>query len=102
MYKLFMSHSAELETEDIIGYYEQIQATLGMKFFAYFYDACELLQQNPFLYQKVLPNVYRAFVKGFPFKIFYTINERHKEIEVIAVIHNKRGIQYIKNRLGFD
>ena len=102
MYKLFLSQAAEDETEDIIAYYEQIRATLGMQFFSYFYDACELLKQNPFVYQTIFLKVGRTFIKGFPYKIFYTIDEEQQEIEVIAIIHNKRGAAYIKKRLGME
>lgn len=88
--------------EDVISaadWYETQRQGYGKVFSLRFQEAIELLQNNPHIYQLVFQHFRKAFIQKFPYAIFYTVDEVEKLVNVIAVIHTKRGDEFIIERL---
>lgn len=72
----------------------------GIKFYLKIQDVLQLITQNPRLFKQTIGTYHRAFIKSYPYVIYYHVDEANQMIIVVAIIHNKRGIDYIKGRLG--
>ncbi len=98
-YSINILAEAELDLEETIEWYESQKKDLGYEFALAYYDAEELIAQNPHLYQQVTLHFRRALVNRFPYSIFYEIIEDAKEVNVIAILHQRRSVQTIKKKL---
>lgn len=91
--------------EDIISaadWYETQRQGYGKIFSLQFQEAVKLLQTNPHLHQFVFQHFRKALIQKFPYAIFYTVDEAEKIVNVIAVIHTKRGDEFIVERLKLN
>ena len=67
---------------------EQQQINLGFEFLDEIEKKGKLIENNPFLFEKVYKSLHRAVVERFPFNIFYLVEG--ESIIVVAVIHGSR------------
>ncbi|MCU0394183.1 MAG: type II toxin-antitoxin system RelE/ParE family toxin [Thermoflexibacter sp.] len=98
-YKVIVSAGADMDITDIVSWYEIQKEGLGLSFYLRFDEVLMLLKQNPFLYQEVLLKFRRALTQPYPYSIYYEVIEETKEVEVLAVIHQARSVEYISQRL---
>ena len=77
--------TAELEYEEARQWYETREGGLGLEF-AVEVDAClERIRQSPQMYARVKKNYRQAFVRRFPYAIFYEFE--NSEVTVYSVFH---------------
>jgi len=93
---------AEQDIDKTIAWYESQKLGLGLRFYMSVQDILRLLKENPLLYAKVKDEFRCALTKGFPYALFYALNEDKKEVEVLAVIHQSRNPEYIEKRLSLE
>lgn len=99
MNKLTISlHSeAEHDVRQTYYYYEECSKGLGDEFVRSLDATFSLIQRNPEIFQIIYKNVRRGLIRRFPYGIFYIVEE--KRIVVIAVMHLKRDIKHVKDRI---
>lgn len=100
MYQLKVLPKVADEIDAIVEEYEQLRSLSGIKFYLKIQDVFQLIAQNPRLFKKTIGKFHRAFIKSYPYVIYYHSDEAHQMVVVVAIIHNKRGIDYIKGKLG--
>lgn len=93
---------AEQDIDEAIAWYESQKQGLGLRFYMSVREALELLKDNPLLYAKVKEEFRRVLTKGFPYALFYALDEEKRKVEVIAVIHQSRNPEYIEKRLALE
>jgi plasmid stabilization system protein ParE len=85
---VFRDH-AIAEIEEAIDWYEAQRPGLGEEFFAAVSTSVNLIESNPFHYQRILKNRRRAVVARFPFNLIYFVNE--DEVVIVACLHGRRS-----------
>jgi len=99
MYKVFFSWDAQADLNDIIDDYDSKKHKSGLAFFAKLDKVLVLLESNPHVFEKKILHFRRAFIKKSPFVVYYQIIEEDKDVEILTILHNKRGTDYIKRKL---
>ncbi|MCP5502203.1 MAG: type II toxin-antitoxin system RelE/ParE family toxin [Leptospiraceae bacterium] len=98
-YKILLSPEAEMDIEEAVEWYENQKETLGLEFAMDFENALKFLYSNPKLYAIIYKEVRNVLLKKFPYAIFYVIKEEKKEVQIFAVVHEKRNPEVWKFRL---
>lgn len=99
MYKVFFSWEAQEDLNDIMEDYDLKKYKGGLAFFAKLDKILVLLEANPHVYAKKMLHFRRAFIQKSPFILYYQIIEADKDVEVLTILHNKRGADFIKRKL---
>ena len=94
--------NAEQDIDEAIAWYEIQKEGLGLRFYMSVQDVLKLLKENPFLYAKVKQEFRRVLTNGFPYALFYALDDEKKKVEVVAVIHQSRNPEYIEKRLSLE
>jgi len=100
MYKILLVQNARFDINDIQDYYDSVKTRGGFAFSLELENAIERLEENPYLFVQQFPTIRRSFIQNYPYVIFYRILEIQKEVQVLALLHEKRNGEYIKKRLG--
>lgn len=96
MYQLEVLLIAQVDIQDISDYYKRISIKLRDKFLSDLKLKLEKIVSNPKAFQIKYKEVRVAFVKGFPYGIYYKVYREN--IKVIAVVHTSRNPSLWKNR----
>ena len=96
-FKILIKPIVFIDTDEAVSYYENQLQGLGQKFYSNFLLSLNNVQQQPFIYTFVKPQVRRCRVEKFPYKIFYIV--ANDTISIIGLAHAKRSNTYIKRRL---
>ncbi|HMT75505.1 MAG TPA: type II toxin-antitoxin system RelE/ParE family toxin [Chitinophagaceae bacterium] len=98
-FSISISPGAADEIIETAAWYNNKVEGLGERFLKKLKSSLEEIQQSPFAFAKINQkgNIRRKITAGFPYKIFYLLDETH--IEVLAVIHFSRSNRFIKRRL---
>jgi len=91
MYSIIFSWSAQEDLNDIMDEYDSKKFKGGLEFFAKLDKVVVLLEQNPYVYADRILHFKRAFITDSPYILFYQIIQKDKDVEILAIIHNKRG-----------
>ncbi len=71
----------------------------GLTFFAKLDKVLVFLEANPHVYAKKIRHFRRAFIKKSPYVLYYQIIEADKDVEILTILHNKRGGDFIRRKL---
>jgi len=83
-FKILIVKRADLEIEEAVLYYENIQKGLGKKFLLDYEDHLKTLRNIPFFEEKY--NIVRLLpLKKFPYTIHFTVDELEKIVSIQAV-----------------
>ncbi len=93
---IFKAEAAE-EIVEAVHWYEEQRVGLGAKFQAVLDRVFVRIQQEPESHRLVYRGVRRALTPGFPFAIYYRIDQ--DELVVLAVVHSSRDPNRWKSRL---
>lgn len=98
-YALSFRATAELDVARAAEWYEQERVGLGEEFLDEFDATCSRVLANPLVSPIINKrrSVRRKMFKRFPYRVFYTVDERH--IIVLAVVHCHRGDPIWKKRV---
>ena len=95
-YQIIVRPEAEQDLRDAFSWYESRKPGLGFDFKHCVEEVLSRLTRTPYIYPKVYKQVKRAFIKRFPFGIFYVVEENR--VVILAVLHARRNPEYWKKR----
>ena len=84
------------EISDAVQWYEGKEPGLGARFLDSLEKALLRIEENPYLYQQVDPEIRRGFMDPFPYGVYYAI--LGDRIEVLAVVNDARDPVVWKTR----
>lgn len=87
--------------EDIINatdYLNDQRSQFGNKFFIEVAETIDILQTNPFIFQKKFKDFRQAPIKKYSFLIHYLIEEENQSVIIFAVLHTSQNPLIWKNR----
>ena len=88
---------ARLELWEVIAWYEKQRPGLGAEFDQVMNLLLEQIVSTPKRFRHLTPLVGKARLKRFPYFVYFT--EVAGGIQVIAIIHVRRGAEWIERRL---
>ncbi len=88
-YQLIINPFAEEDIREARVWYDDKQENLGSELLQEIQLTVNRVKANPFLFQEVKKNVRRAFLKRFPYSVFYSIHK--STIIVFAFFHFSRN-----------
>ena len=98
MYQLQLSEEAVADYESAVAWYEEQKTGLGFEFSVRLSEAFETIETNPTAQRFLYENKRFAFVKQFPYNIYFLVDEANLRIVVFAILHEKRNPQVWKKR----
>ncbi len=87
-YYVIIQPEAEHDLDDAYEYLETQKQTLGFDLLAEVATILEILEDNPYLYQKVSGEIRRAVTRRFGYNILYLIEGT--EVFIMAIMHGNR------------
>ena len=97
MIKITLRKEAQKDIEEIYEWYELKRDGLGEEFLNCIDEVLSTLTFNSKIYPTVFKNIRRAFVRRFPFGIFYL--EEEDSIIIFAVLHARKSPSNWKQRV---
>jgi len=90
-YSYIVRDEAVQELVDAVIWYEEQKEGLGVQFKEKFFSKLELICRYPLHYKASYKKFHEALTDQFPFLIVYDVNEKTKQITVIAIFHTSRN-----------
>jgi plasmid stabilization system protein ParE len=87
-YNVIIQPEAEHDLDEAYAWLETQHSGLGFQFLANLTETIELLEENPFLFQKVYGEKRRAVVQRFGYNLIYKVVD--KEVYILAIMHGSR------------
>lgn len=88
-YEIRIRREAEADLSEAFQYYEECRQGLGHDFLLCIEESLSKISKSPSHYTTVHKTVRRAFIKRFPFGIFFV--QEDSSIIVIAIMHARRN-----------
>lgn len=98
-YTVLLIPKAENDFLEAWQWYKKESPGLEQKFWAAIFQILTQVGNHPSRYSLAKDSIRVAFVKRFPYKVVFYTNEAMKQVEVIAIIHNKRHPNVWQKRL---
>ena len=100
MYSVIFSKDADIDTEEVMDWYENICPKLGSDFYDEVLAKVEnIVTKYPKIARIVYKNARKLSLNRFPYNLIYIIDETKKEIRILAIVHDKRDPRVWKNRI---
>jgi toxin ParE1/3/4 len=96
-FQLFFKEEARQEITTAFNWYELQVEGLGLKFKTEVDGYMKRIQTNPKLFQNIYKEFKHAVLKKFPFRIFFTVE--NKTIFIFGIFHTKRNPAIIARRI---
>jgi len=90
---LFVHPAANQEVAAARSWYDDISTDLGNDFARAVAEAIDLILRNPRLFVDIGDGIHRAFVRRFPYQVFYRFGT--SQIRVLAVHHSHADRQAV-------
>ena len=87
------------EIAEAAKWYSDKSSTSVVNFQREISEAFIYLQSTIAEHRKVFADIRVFFLKIFPYNIYYIKKETENKIFILAIMHNKRGSEFIKSRL---
>ncbi len=98
MYDLELSEEAISDYESALAWYEEQKTGLGFDFSVRLSDLFSDIVEHPSAQRFLFGNCRFAFVKQFPFKVYFFVDEANLSILIFAILHEKRNPEIWKKR----
>ncbi|MDF1867528.1 MAG: type II toxin-antitoxin system RelE/ParE family toxin [Saprospiraceae bacterium] len=95
-YTVIIQPEAEADLDDAFEYLEAQKPTLGFDLLAEVVTILEILEGNPFIFQKVHGEMRRAVTRRFGYNVIFLIKQ--KEVFILAIMHGSRNPKRWKKR----
>lgn len=89
-FKIVVSKKAQVEIENAIEYYSEINSKLALRFYVALKETYAKLEINPY-YQIKLKNYRAVPVTKFPFLLFFVIDDDKELIKILSCFHTSRN-----------
>ena len=90
---------ATAEFRKAVAWYEEQVQGLGVRFVLEVDKLMAAISSQPHRFAKATLNNRKAKVLGWPYSIYFVVNEAHHEVKVIAVWHGRRSPDALLKRL---
>jgi len=90
---------ATLEFREAVAWYENQAAGLGIRFTLEVDKVIAAISAQPFRFSKAGHKSRRAQIFGWPYTIYFVVNDAHSEIKVMAVWHGARSPAKLRRRV---
>lgn len=90
---------AEHEWNEAVDWHEERQPGLGLRLNSEIWQHIQTLASQPDRFPLVGRLTRKAKIKGWPYSIFFVVNEAHSQIKIIAVWHGKRNPAALQRRI---
>jgi hypothetical protein len=90
-YTFINSPAVSSDIVNAVDYYKHISPKLAKQFLFRIREAKIFIGRSPFGFQIKYSDVRTLLLKQFPFHIHYLINEKEKQIVILAIIHAYRN-----------
>lgn len=98
-YSVSIYSEAEEDIDNAFVWYEQKQIGLGESFYKSINTSVTYISKNPFSCEEIYKDIRRFVIKKFPFGLYYSVNSKNKEIQIIALLHFKRSTKILGKRI---
>ena len=88
-YKAIIQSEAQKDLDSAYQYFEEQKPGLGFLFLETIASCVEVLEENPFLFQKVYGELRRAVILRFGFNIIFKVAGTN--VYILALIHGSRN-----------
>jgi plasmid stabilization system protein ParE len=96
-YNIIIRPEARMELLEAFHWYQQQKPGLGYDFKLCIDELLSKLSGNPNLHPIIHRDVKRAFIKRFPFGVFYIVSDT--DVIILAVLHARRDPKNWKSRV---
>jgi len=95
-YLVILQPEAEQDLDQAFAYYEEQLSGLGLQLMADLSDAISILEENPFLFQKIHGEKRRIVIHHFGYNVIYKIVGDY--VYILAIMHGSRSTRQWKDR----
>jgi toxin ParE1/3/4 len=95
-FSVIIQPEAEQDLDETFVYFENQQSGLGFKLLADLVEVMELLEENPFLFQKVYGEQRRAVIQRFGYNVIYKI--MGSDVFILAIMYGGRDTKKWEER----
>ena len=96
-YDLIIRPEAEADLAGAFSWYEDKRQGLGYDFLLQIEAGLKHIERVPEAHAISYKETRKHFIKRFPYKIIYIINQ--KSVIVLAILHGKRSEEFLKRRI---
>ena len=98
-FRVIHDSEAVFEFREAVAWYEEKSEGLGVRFVLKVDAVITAITSHPLRFSKSGRQSRKARIQGWPYSIYFVINESHSEIKAIAVWHGARNPDELKRRL---
>jgi plasmid stabilization system protein ParE len=98
-FRIIHDSEAASEFREAVAWYEGQSEGLGVRFILEVDTVMAAIATQPLRFSKAGRRSRKARVPGWPYSIYFTINEPHLEIKVLAIWHGARNPAQLRRRL---
>ena len=98
-FRVIHDTEATFEFREAVAWYEGQADGLGVRFVLAVDAVIAAIASQPLRFSKDGQKARKARVLGWPYSVYFVINETHSEIKVIAVWHGARNPAALRRRL---
>ena len=98
-FRVIHDTEAAFEFREAVAWHEGQAEGLGVRFTLEVDSVMAAIVSHPFHFSKAGRKGRKARVHGWPYSIYFVVNETHSEIKVIAVWHGARNPAELRRRL---
>jgi plasmid stabilization system protein ParE len=98
-FRVIHDSEATFEFCEAVAWYESQAEGLGVRFTLEADEVIAAIISQPFRFSKAGRKGRKARILGWPYTIYFVVNEAHAEIKVIAIWHGARNPAELRRRL---
>jgi toxin ParE1/3/4 len=98
-FRVIHDTEASFEFREAVAWYENQALGLGVRFTLEVDKVIAVISAQPFRFSKAGHKSRRAQVFGWPYTIYFVVNEAHSEIKIIAIWHGARNPAELRRRV---
>lgn len=98
-FRVIHDTEATFEFREAVAWYESQAEGLGIRFILEVDAVITAITSQPFRFSRAGRKARKARLLGWPYSIYFVVNETHFEIKVVAVWHGARNPTELRQRL---
>lgn len=98
-FRVIHDTEATFEFREAVAWYEGQAEGLGIRVILEVDAVITVITSQPLRFSKAGRKARKARILGWPYSIYFVVNEAHSEIKVVAVWHGARNPAELRRRL---
>lgn len=90
-FALEFTEKSRIDIKETAGWYNEQREGLGDEFMLSLESMINLLQRNPYIFQKRIENIRFGLLRRFPYIVAYIAEENDHKIVVLGVVSTRRN-----------